>query len=75
MPRSVQETSALMGNYIVEYAYVGRQELRRTPMIGYYRCWAASAESARENFCRTQRYYRNECCNVLNVWRKAEVEA
>jgi hypothetical protein len=71
--RSVQETSKSMGNFIVEYSYIRREGFQRTPMIGYYRCWANSAQDAADGFMRTQRYYRNDCCNVLQVWRKAEV--
>lgn len=72
MARSVQETSRIMGNYIIEYGYIGRQENRRTPMIGYYRCWANTARDAADGFMRTQRYYKNDCCSVLNVWRQVE---
>jgi hypothetical protein len=72
MTRSVQETSRIQGNYIIEYGYIGREGLRRTPMIGYYRCWASTAQEAKDGFMHTQRYYRNDCCSVLNVWRQVE---
>lgn len=75
MARSVQETSRIMGNHIVEYGYIGREGLRRTPMIGYYRCWASSAQEAADGFMRTQRYYRNDCCSVLQVWKQTKETA
>lgn len=61
-----------MGNFIVEYAHIKNIDGRRTPMISYYRCWAENAQAARNGFECTQRYYMAECCNVLNVWQKAE---
>lgn len=75
MARSVDETSRIMGNFIIEYGYIGREGLRRTPMIGYYRCWANSAKEAADGFMRTQRYYRNDCCRVLQVWKQAKETA
>ena len=75
MARSVQETSRIMGNYIIEYGYIGREGLRRTPMIGYYRCWAATPQQAIDFFHLTQRYYRSDCCSVIKVWSPAEVVA
>jgi len=72
MSKSVQEVSRLSGNFIVEYAHIRKIDNKRTPMIGYYRCWAETAEAARERFQCTQRYYQADCCNVLQVWRKAE---
>ncbi len=72
MARSVEETSQILGNHIVEYGYIGRMENKRVPMIGYYRCWARGPQEAADGFMRTQRYYRNDCCHVLRVWTQAE---
>lgn len=73
--RTIQEASRTQGNFIVEYSYIGRIDAKRTPMTGYYRCWAETPEAAAERFMHTQRYYRNDCCSVLQVWRRAEMES
>ncbi len=46
MSKSVQEVSRLSGNFIVEYAHIRKIDNKRTPMIGYYRCWAETAKAS-----------------------------
>lgn len=73
--KTVQEISRSLGNFIVEYSYIGKIELRRVPMIGYYRCWAMDEQDAADRFRTTQRNFKLDCCSVLQVWRKGEVTA
>jgi len=75
MAKSVQEISRSLGNYVIEYGYIGMHNMRRVPMIGYYRCWAVDEQAAADQFRVSQRYFRNDCCNVLQVWQKAKVVA
>jgi hypothetical protein len=70
--KTVQEISRSLGNFIVEYSYIGTLNMRRTPMIGYYRCWAESEQDAADRFRTTQRNFKSDCCNVLRVWTKGE---
>lgn len=73
--KNVQEISRSLGNFIIEYGYIGMHNMRRTPMIGYYRCWATDEQSAADQFRQSQRYFRNDCCSVLRVWARGEVTA